>query len=67
MTEIDNLPPIIGQMINNMNNKNNDLHIRDNYAAMLEKIIVVCQDQINRFKKEQTKTNFEVRTKKKKG
>lgn len=57
--KIDNLPPVISNMLDNLNDKSLNLFVRDNYAASLESIERVIVDQLTAFYKERTKANAE--------
>lgn len=49
------VPPIIEQYITNMNNRDQNIHIRNNYKVMLENIIEVCQKEVALFNAEYSK------------
>ena len=51
ITEEENLtlPPIIQNMIDQMNSVRNAPHVRDNYAATLEKVATAMTSQVNQY------------------
>jgi hypothetical protein len=55
MSKYDNLPVIVQQLIENMNDKNASVWTRDNYCAVLERIRSACDTEVEKFKKEKTK------------
>lgn len=55
MNKYDNLPVIIQQLIENLNDKNASVWTRDNYCSVLERVRNACDTEINKFQKERTK------------
>lgn len=45
------LPPIIQNWIDDLNNINSPLHIRDNYCMMLESVGNACLSEVGKFRK----------------
>jgi len=56
------LPPIISQWIEHLNDKNAPIHIRENYHQMLQSVMIACETEIQKFALEQSKW-YETRTK----
>lgn len=55
MSKYDNLPVIIQQLIENLNDKNASIWTRDNYCSVLESIRIACDTEIGKFQRERTK------------
>jgi hypothetical protein len=55
MSKYDNLPVIVQQLIENLNDKGASVWTRDNYCSVLERIRSACDTEITKFQKEKTK------------
>lgn len=55
MSKYDNLPVIIQQLIENLNDKNASVWTRDNYCSVLERVRHACDTEIGKFQKERAK------------
>jgi hypothetical protein len=53
MNNIDNLPipPIIKQYVENMLSDSVQIHARENYRDILDKVRIVCEESIKKFEK----------------
>lgn len=57
MKNLDLLPPIIRDLIDNLSKDNVPLHTRDQYAARLENIIECSQGAVEQFRKKLVRHN----------
>lgn len=46
------IPPIIQDWINKLNDKNTNIHLRDNVRMMLENVRNACDNEIKKFSSE---------------
>lgn len=51
----DNLPVIVQQLIENMNDSKASIWTRDNYCSVLERIKSACEVEITKFQREKLK------------
>jgi len=55
MSKYDNLPVIVQQLIENMNDNKASIWTRDNYCSVLERIKSACEVEIAKFQREKVK------------
>lgn len=64
MKNLDLLPPIIKDIIADLNNDKSPIHVRDAYCARLENIVNCANEAIERFRRKQAK-HYTIKSKQK--